>query len=244
MDSLKEALEYLVDLGEDNAKPEVIEIKGKTYCTKNLKRYYEDEHACVLEASTLSALVDYIKKCKHDFILKMIIHIVSPEKVMLISALTEERSRECLFQSVINKNGFRFNNYYDQEEFIINMQTAFEETEDLELLLQVAGNVENSATANYGDDGVTQKTIIKKGVASKVDVIVPNPVTLRPYRTFLEVEQPESKFVFRIGEGMKGEPSFKLVNADGGMWKYEAVDFIKAYLHEELKGIPNITIIG
>lgn len=243
-DNLKEALEYLVDLGKHNAKPEVLEIHGKTYCTKNLNRHYEDEMAAPLTAYSLTALVDYIKNNKHELREKMIIHIVQPGLVKLISGLTKERSRECLFESRANESGFRFNYYYGQEEFIINMQSALEETEDLSLLLQVAGNVEGGVTANYGDDGTTQKTTIKKGVASKTDVIVPNPVTLRAYRTFLEVDQPESEFVFRIGEGMNGEPEFKLVNADGGMWEYDAVSSIKEYLQEELDGIENITIIG
>lgn len=87
---------------------------------------------------------------------------------------------------------------------------------------------------------------ITKGIAGKEDVIVPNPVTLRPYRTFLEVEQPESKFIFRIREGSDGQPMFKLVEADGGLWKYEAVDAIKKYLTENLPGelLKVITIIG
>lgn len=73
-----------------------------------------------------------------------------------------------------------------------------------------------------------------------------NPVTLRPYRTFLEVEQPESKFIFRIREGSDGQPMFKLVEADGGLWKYEAVDAIKKYLTENLPEelLKVITIIG
>ena len=36
------------------------------------------------------------------------------------------------------------------------------------------------------------------------DVIVPNPVKLRPYRTFAEIEQPESSYVFRIKDGDRG----------------------------------------
>lgn len=86
----------------------------------------------------------------------------------------------------------------------------------------------------------------KYGNAGKEDVIVPNPVTLRPYRTFLEVEQPESKFIFRIREGSDGQPMFKLVEADAGLWKYEAVDAIKKYLTENLPEelLKVITIIG
>ena len=100
---------------------------------------------------------------------------------------------------------------------------------------------------NYGDDGVTQKTTIKQGIASKADVLVPNPVTLTPYRTFLEVEQPSSEFVFRIKDN-GGAPVFMLVEAEGGLWRAEAMQNIKEYLTMELKDISNektkITIIA
>lgn len=244
MENLKEALSYLVELGEEGAKPEVVEINGKTYCTKNLARYDKEEMAEPLKVASLTALVDYITNEQREFKGNMIVQIVDPERVRLISGLTKERTRECLFEASTNQNGFRFDNYYDQEDFIINMQAGFVKTEDLSILLQVAGNVENNTTANYGDDGISQKTTIKSGIASKVDVKVPNPVLLAPYRTFLEVPQPISEFVFRIGEGRGGSPAFKLVGADGGLWKYEAVESIKEYLKDRLQDIPDITIIG
>ena len=173
-------------------------------------------------------------------------HVESPTRVSLVSGLTKERNREKLFRVDTNPNGFMFDEYYNQEQFVINMQTAFEQSDETALILAVAGNVENKTVANYGDDGVSQKATITKGIAGKEDVIVPNPVTLRPYRTFLEVEQPESKFIFRIREGSDGQPMFKLVEADGGLWKYEAVDAIKKYLTENLPEelLKVITIIG
>ena len=176
----------------------------------------------------------------------VIIHVESPTRVSLVSGLTKERNREKLFRVDTNPNGFMFDEYYNQEQFVINMQTAFEQSDETALILAVAGNVENKTVANYGDDGVSQKATITKGIAGKEDVIVPNPVTLRPYRTFLEVEQPESKFIFRIREGSDGQPMFKLVEADGGLWKYEAVDAIKKYLTENLPEelLKVITIIG
>jgi hypothetical protein len=89
--------------------------------------------------------------------------------------------------------------------------------------------------------------VIKTGITTKENALVPNPVKLIPYRTFLEVEQPASEFVFRIGEGKGGAPSFKLVAADGGIWKSQAVDNVKHYLVEALADIPDrgqITIIA
>ena len=80
---------------------------------------------------------------------------------------------------------------------------------------------------------VSQKTTIKTGIANKTDVIVPNPVKLRPYRTFAEIEQPESSYVFRIMDTDRG-PAFKLVEADGGLWKNGTMQKIKEYLEYEL----------
>ena len=88
---------------------------------------------------------------------------------------------------------------------------------------------------------------IKQGIASKADVLVPNPVTLTPYRTFLEVKQPSSEFVFRIKDN-GGTPAFMLVEAEGGLWRAEAMQNIKEYLTKALEDISDekskITIIA
>ena len=129
-------------------------------------------------------------------------------------------------------NEFAFDNYYDQERFLIELQSNFLQTADLLTIMQVSGNIKSGTTANYSDDGVSQKTTIKAGVELS-DVIVPNPVKLRPYRTFAEIEQPESSYIFRIKDNDRG-PAFKLVEADGGLWKNAVMKKIKDYLEYEL----------
>ena len=242
--NLREAMNFLVQLADEAREPHVSEIAGKTYCDKNLTRYGKEEIAQPLTATSLSSLIDYINGKQEELRGSMIIHVESPTKVRLISGLTKERNREELFRVTTNPNGFEFDYAYDQERFIINMQTAFKQTDETALILTVAGNVESKTVANYGDDGTSQKATISKGIAGKEDVLVPNPVILRPYRTFLEVEQPESKFIFRIKEGNDGQPFFKLIEADGGIWKYEAVASIKEYLQENINPALGITIIG
>lgn len=59
---------------------------------------------------------------------------------------------------------------------------------------------------------------------------VPNPVELAPYRTFLEVEQPESQFIFRMKDG----PRCAIFEADGGAWRNQAITNIREYLKNEL----------
>lgn len=102
---------------------------------------------------------------------------------------------------------------------------------------------EETGEITTGDDGISQQVTIKTGVATVGNAIVPNPVTLKPYRTFVEVEQPESKFIFRMKDG----PTAALFEADGGVWRNKAMHEIKKYIYENLlKGnrFPNIVIIS
>lgn len=243
---IEDALRFITDLKEKAMEPQVVEIAGKTYCNMSLNRYGKEDMAEPISASTLTALVDYIKGCSAELREHMIIHVTSPTAVSLYSGLTKEREREVLFRAKAITSDFRFDSWQDQEQFIINLQANFEMTKDLATIMKVAGNVEAKTTGTYGDDGVSQKTTIRQGIASKTDVIVPNPVLLIPYRTFMEVEQPESQFVFRISEGGQG-PVFKLIEAEGGLWRAKAMGRIKAFLEESLSGFEiqsQITILA
>lgn len=104
--------------------------------------------------------------------------------------------------------------------------------------------MENGTIATYGDDGVTQKATVKSGIASRSDAVVPNPVILQPYRTFTEVIQPASNFIFRMRENRGGGVECAIFEADGGAWKNEAMKNIKDYLAKELNGIEGFIIIS
>ena len=87
---------------------------------------------------------------------------------------------------------------------------------------------------------VIQIATVLDGVASLAQAKTPNPVTLRPYRTFNEVEQPASQFVFRINKSA----NLALFEADGGKWQLEAISNIADYLMKELAGNDKITILA
>lgn len=232
MEGLRDALQYITSLKEKSMEPKIVEIEGNTYCTRELTRYHRFPMASSLSVNTLTALVDYIKGKPEELRETSILHVVSPTRVSLYSGLIDERKRESLMAAEAIVNEFAFDNYYDQERFLIELQSNFLQTEDLLTIMQVSGNIKSGTTANYSDDGVSQKTTIKAGVELS-DVIVPNPVKLRPYRTFAEIEQPESSYIFRIKDNDRG-PAFKLVEADGGLWKNAVMKKIKDYLEYEL----------
>lgn len=240
MNGLREAFEYVVGL----RKPEVVEINGEQYSDKELHRIYHNPKANRIEMTTLTSLVEYIKANIDIMDEKMIVHVVSPTRVILFSQLDDDREREYLVDVTAQVPEFSYGRYMGHESFLIALQSKFIDNPDRELLLKFTGTVENGTVAQYGDDGVTQKATIKTGIASKGDAIVPNPVKLRPFRTFVEVEQPESAFIFRMRQEERSGVECAIFEADGGAWKNAAMKNIKEYLQYELAELSQFTVIS
>ena len=234
----REALEYLVNLGEK--KEPIIELDQGTFSRVSLSRVTEPV-ASKLTVSTLTGLVDYIKTNVDKLEGKLLIQVKSPEEVTLYSPLNADREREKYVSAeAILPNNVVYDRFLDTERFNIMLQSAFVDDEDKSKLLKYTALITDDTVKNFGDDGISQKVTVKTGVASVSDAVVPNPVTLAPFRTFPEVEQPESKFIFRMKEG----PSAALFEADGGAWRNKAILNIKAYLEKELEHNHNVEIIA
>ena len=191
---IKAALQYIEDL----RKERIIESNGMRYTEHRLERLDDCLRATSLKVSTLSSLVEYIRGNVDVMAEKMLIQVVSPTEVRLLSQLDSDRKRECLMVVEAELPEIKYGKFVNCEGFLISLRSNFIPNYDTDLLLKFAGTVEAGTVASYGDDGVTQKATVKKGISGKEDAVVPNPVNLRPYRTFTEVEQPESEFVFRM----------------------------------------------
>ena len=72
----------------------------------------------------------------------------------------------------------------------------------------------------------------------------PDPVLLAPFRTFPEIDQVPSQFIFRMRENRGVEMA--LFEADGGAWEMETIQRIKIYLESQIKehGIENVTLLA
>ena len=132
-----------------------------------------------------------------------------------------------------------FGRYIDAEEFQVMVQTCFIDSPNRATVLKLAGSIRKEQNMQTADDGVSQKVTINQGISTAADVIIKNPVELTPYRTFHEVDQPESPFVLRFNED--GDPA--LFTGDGSKWKLEAVEAIKEYLKAALEG-TNVDVIA
>ena len=115
------------------------------------------------------------------------------------------------------------------EEALIAVRTRFQHTPDSEYLLRLLSNISNGAKITCNDNGVASTILMQKGVALQEGELIRPIVKLRPYRTFQELEQPESEFHIRVSER-----GIRFVEADGSMWKLAARKSIAAFMSEEL----------
>ncbi|QDH23911.1 hypothetical protein FFV09_23075 [Saccharibacillus brassicae] len=220
----KEALKYLVELQPN----EILEVNGQTWSTNPLSLVPVAQPR-PLTIHKLSGLVTYLID-NFDEQPPVLIQIESPSKVSVLSTFNADKQRDVLIRAEALLPNIPFESFQGVENFNILLQSCFVENEDRSKVLQVVGNVREEEVLNFGDDGVSQQVTASAGVRVVEQVKVPNPVRLKPFRTFIEISQPECQFVFRMRKG----PQAALFEADGGAWKLQAIASIKEYLETEL----------
>lgn len=235
---LKDGINRIVELAE----VEKFDIRGKTYTSKGLVPLKEPLPEKIL-VSTLTGFVDYYKNCDVDFGERPVVYVWSPTGVSLMSTLVGPfEQRKVYIEANAILPSLTFGQYQPLEDFIVSLQSRFVENDDVKKILKIVGNIEDKNIRKYTDDGVTQAVSATVGIARVDNVPVPRVVKLAPYRTFLEIKQPESPFILRMRQGKDGaEPACALFEADGGKWKNDAILGIKAYLKKEL---PKATILA
>lgn len=193
--------------------------------------------AAPLGVKTLGALRDYLVTNRDTLdVARVVVHVESPAKVAIGSALRERRDREWFLTATADDltSGF-LAKFLPIDEFIIGVQVRFLDTEDRQRLLRLVGNISHDSVKSSVDDGITQVVQTRSGVALKQEATIPNPVTLTPYRTFRDVLQPASPFVVRVNAGKNGGlPEVGLFEADGGVWRLTAVERVRDWLIEAL----------
>ena len=128
--------------------------------------------------------------------------------------------------------GFR-DGFREQDKAIIELRSRFAPSEGVDYLLDLLSRISKDSGVATTDNGVSQTVEARQGIALKATVQLRPRVPLRPFRTFQEVEQPESEFLLRMDE----EGNIGLFEADGGMWKLTARQTIKAFLEANLSDL-------
>lgn len=230
---LKDAFEWI----KNHGKVDVLTHQSQTYVSRGVERLNAPTTSTI-EVNTLASLVAYVESeidettafvKEHDGD-NYLIHVENPTTVHLYGRLNGQGRRNRYVTANAVLPSYPFDRFIDMETLNIKLQSMFVQSEERDVLLKVCGSVVEENVQSLNDDGVSQTVVAKTGVATVGKVVVPNPVTLAPYRSFVEVTQVESPFIFRMKEG----PTAALIEADGGQWRNEAIENVKAHLAKAL----------
>lgn len=222
----KAALEYLVGLKPTN----IFTIEGETYSDRELKRIPKVKRLpSRYEVKSLDAISKLIRTEIGNSLVPLFIRIDSPTRVYVESTWDSDFDRCCQYSAICEEANFR-PGWRDQENAIIELKSAFLPTEGQQYLIDLLSRICIDDGVSTTDNGVSQTVTTRQGVSLKQAENVKNIVSLKPFRTFREVNQPESQFLIRVDEKAR----IGILEADGEVWKIEAKLNIKAYFEKEL----------
>lgn len=247
-----DAMNFLFELGCKTRDYTIQTINGATYVNTarenpltRVDPYEKPEPEPLNSIYTLTGLVEYLKNdvdghyLRHSTLQAVVSNF---DRVDIYTPVHGEmRQRSLLASCRFARPDITLNRYLDQECFSVMLQTHFDEGENREKVLKIAGNIRMEGEATLADDGVTQCVSMKNGISMVSDVQIANPIPLAPHRTFPEIEQPGSPFVLRVRKG-EGGAEIALFEADSGAWKVNAVYAIGHWLKEQLHDTPVVVI--
>lgn len=236
---IKSALEWLHSQSIRANGPITI---GSRHYGANLVPIYPPSYGSIGTFSSLEALTSYLKseECKliDDFQI-----VVDKERTVSIMTTPDDLwlRRDVLARAIFDQKIFNFGNWMSIEDFIISAQCLFVETDNKKRMIDFISTVAGNDVTTVGDDGVSQSVTTKRATSGRSEIGKFSPmITLKPIRTFSDVDQPESLFLLRLRQQDKGLPSVALFEADGGAWKDEACRRIAEWLRKN----TTITVIG
>ena len=230
---LKEAIEKLVELG----KPITLEREnGDLLTNANLRKYEEPldlQHAH--DVYSINALLNLIKDeaaIKYPD-RKIFIEIHDYNTILCyLNVIDEEKNnRVTLYRATETDVAGVPGGWLDYQTAMIKLKAQFQDTTDKDYLIKLLSKIDVENGVHTEDNGMSQSVTVRTGIAAKGIENVKSICNLKPYRTFMEVEQPASDFLIRISDNQE----IMFIEADGGMWKLAAKETIKAYIETALK---------
>ena len=243
MEAGKEFIDKIESLVDD---ARTVKIGNLEFSAKQLRPVMYEPDAATLELHSLTAFCDYYKDNKDSLPEGLMAVVDSPSRVRLVGPLSVKTHGRETFAAAINSHteSFDLNRFLDQESFAIKFRSLVKsrDGDDSIYVLSFIGRLSTGASVTLEDDGISQTCGVKKGVSGhyKENEQAKPIVRLSPYRTFREVEQPESEFLLRVRQ--EGElPKAALFEADGGAWTLEAVRSIKEFI---TGNCPGLTVLA
>lgn len=245
---IKEAIEQVLSLAPPN-----LSVFGELQYSDKRLDLITPPAPLPVECSTLQGFADlYLSGIDGVKSNEVLVQVTDPSSVDLISKNSDKfgRRRVWVRAEYPEMEGFKFNQWHKPESFIISVQQHFQRVKiengdgsfapDLDYVLGIASKVTAENSISHDDDGFAQRVAVKQGVALKAETVLKPTVQLAPYRTFSEIDQVISQFVFRA-KISEGDVLLALFDGDGGRWKLGAVAGIKGWLQPKFGDVPVIS---
>lgn len=231
-------VEAIVDL----AKTEVVSVEGREYATKEVFEPVPKQFDFpTINLCSLDGLVDYVKKNIDEQEMKKCQIICRHDKVRVVGQPQgEQRLRDVLAEAHSDTQFTGLSSWLDQESFRIWMATQFEPTPDRDAILVFLTKIVDENIKTSEDNGISQIVTAKVGVAAVGPKEVPSPLKLKPLRTFLEIDQPDGTFVFRLRKTSRIEMALFEVATN---WQRTAALDVQVYLEKALDG-TGVTVLA
>ena len=209
---------------------QTFEVGGQTYTDGHLTRIppHVDRPECIT-VSGLDGICKLIRTEMEKVGVTILVQAKSYKTVEVMTTYLPDFSRNALYRAEADVPGLR-TGFRDRETALIELRSLFIPNEGTAYLLDLLSRITDEKSVSSKDNGVTQVVEARQGVALNAVVEVKPRILLRPFRTFLEVEQPESEFLLRV-DADKGIGFFE---ADGGVWRLEAKRNIADYFARNL----------
>ena len=203
----------------------IFEINGQTYADASLTRIppHVDRPDCI-SVSGLDSICKLIRTELEKVGTTIMVQVKSNDTVEVMTTYLSDFSRNTLYRAKADAPGLR-TGFRGREVALIELRSLCIPNEGTAYLLDLLSRMTNENSVSTNDNGVTQTVEARQGVALNAVVEIKPRVMLRPFRTFLEVEQPESEFLLRVDP----DEGIGFFEADGGIWKLEAKKNIADY---------------
>lgn len=225
-------LREMIQKIEEMAKPTFHEVDGQVFANQEMVLVADKKPMprCI-ELTGLDSICKMVRNEAEHVDLKIFVQVKDYKSVSVFTELDEDEDRLYLYKCCADTPDVTMGYFMDYEKAVIELRSLYIPNDGTKYLLQLLGSISNESKVTTTDNGVTQKVEAKSGIALSSMVEIEPRVTLQPFRTFVEVAQPESEFLLRIND--RGQ--IGMFPADGGVWKLEATRNVAAYFEDKLK---------
>lgn len=224
-------LREMMEKVEAMAKPTFHEVDGQVFSNQEMIHVADKKPMpCCIDLTGLDSICKMVRNEAEHVGLQIFIQVKDYKSVSVFTELDEDEDRLYLYNCAADTPAVTMNRFMAYENAVIELRSLYIPNDGTAYLLNLLSSISKESKVTSSDNGVSQKVEARSGIALSQMVEIKPRVSLKPFRTFIEVEQPESEFLLRIND----DGCIGMFPADGGVWKLEATRNVAAYFEEKL----------